>query len=266
MRIARKILHSILSSTLLLESAARADGKQRLDVGLIEFVPLVSYDNMQPDGLIFEYAHDILLSANLPLNYHLVSIARSLEQLRSNHLDLVLTLFKAPEREVYTRYSSQPLLWLNSGFCTITDIRKKSLSLSTRLVHVRGTVLPPALQTLVLVPVSGDNAQLRMLQMLLKGRVDAIYSPKPEVIMLAAYQAKIAAPLTCYELKNSRMPVYLGFSKGLTATLVQKIEVALQKKIQTEDFDAFLRRRMIEAGTTPPAVELIAPSELPRRP
>ncbi|WP_141732767.1 substrate-binding periplasmic protein [Oligoflexus tunisiensis] len=241
---------------------SRAEEKRSLDVGLIEFNSLATIEGQQADGLIVEYARDILLAANLPLQYQAVSIGRSLEQLRSNRLDLVLMLFRTPERAAYTRYSRLPLLWLNVGVCTRTELHKQPLASSSRLVHVRGALLPSVLRDLPRLPVSGENAQLRMLQMLLKNRVDAIYTPKPEALLLAAHQAGIEAALHCYEFKNIRMAMHLGFARNLPADVVQRLEDALQKKLQTESFENFLERRLAENGIASPPLELIDPMEI----
>lgn len=228
--------------------------KQFFDIGLIEFVPLITFTNQEPGGPIYEYAQDILQATDLPLTFHLLSINRSLEQLRSHSIDLVLTLFKTTEREAYVRFSAQPLLTLNSGFCTNADFQKKPLDRTSRLAHVRGTVLPPALQKMERIPVTGDNAQIRMLQMLIKGRVQAVYSPKPEIFIMAAHQAKIKVSLTCYEISKSRMPIYFGYSRNLPQQYLERLENAFQKKVSTEDFDAFLNRRLVEAGIKPPVI------------
>lgn len=257
------ILKWLLLATCLPFFSTRAYGERDLNVGLIEFMPLVTFTNQVPGGLIFEYAQDILKAADLPLKYHLVSINRSLEQLRGHDLDLVLTLFKTPERESYVKFSAQPMLSFGSGFCTNAAFQKKPLNLNNRLVHVRGTVIPPPLQKLELVPVTGENAQIRMLQMLTKGRVQAVYSPHPEILIMAAHQAHIKATLSCYEIRNHRMPLYLGYSRDLPLSLVQKMENALQKKLQAESFDGFLKRRMIESGLNPPVIHLIDASDLP---
>ncbi len=253
----------LLVAACLTPSHLCALEKQSLNVGLIEFIPLVTFTNQEPGGLIFEYTQDVLQAANLPLRYHLVSINRSLEQLRGHHLDLVLTLFKTADREPFVRFSDQPVFTFASGFCTNVELQSKPLTVKSRLVHVRGTVIPPALRHLELLPVTGDKAQIRMLQMLIKGRVQAIYSPHPEILIMAAHQSQIKTSLVCYEIKNSRMPIYLGFSKSLPLPIVRKMEEALQKKRLTETFDAFLRRRLSETGITPPTIQIIDASELP---
>jgi hypothetical protein len=244
-------------------SSPCAYGQHNLNIGIIEFIPLMTFANNEPGGLIFEYAQDIIRAAELTPRYHLVSINRSLEQLRGDHLDLVLTLFKTPERESFIRFSSLPILSFGSGFCTNAAFQKKPLNLSSRLVHVRGTVIPPELRKLELVPVTGEKAQIRMLQMLIKGRVQAVYSPQPEILIMAAHQAMIKAELSCYELKDHRMPVYLGYSRKLPLALVQKLESALQQKLQIESFEGFLRKRMIERGISPPIIHMIDASDLP---
>jgi hypothetical protein len=240
---------------------AFADQRRSLKIGLIEFNSLATIEGQEPEGLIVEYVRDILQAANLPLQYHSVSIGRSLEQLHTNRLDLVLMLIRTPERASYTRYSRFPLLFLKAGICTKTEIQKQALTPASRVAHVRGALVPPALRGLKRLPVSGKNSQLRMIQMLAKNRVDAIFSLKPEGILLAAHQAGIDTPLHCYELKNIQMAMHLGFAWNLPAEIVQKLDDALLKKLQIESFDSFLQRRMTESGIAVQALETIDPTE-----
>lgn len=236
--------------------------RQGLRVGLIDYYPLMSFRGQEPEGILFEYVQDILRSAGLPLEFSSVSINRAVEQLRGHHVDLVVSLFKSPERARFVQYSQDPLLFLSQGFCTLTPVRQKPLNAQTRLAYVQGTVVPQALQHMVLTPVSGDNSQVRMLQMMMKGRVDAVQSPIPGVMILAAHRAGLTIKQNCYELKGSRQPLFLAFSKATSRDIIQKMDGALQKAVQTEDFDKFLKRRFLLAGIKPPAVEVIDPARL----
>jgi ABC-type amino acid transport substrate-binding protein len=236
--------------------------RHALRVGLIDYYPLMSFRGQEPEGILFEYVQDILRSAGLPLEFASVSINRAVEQLRSHQVDLVVSLYKTPERARFVQYSQNPLLFLSQGFCMLTPMRQKPLNAQTRMAFVQGTVVPQSLQHMVLTPVSGDNSQVRMLQMMMKGRVDAVQSPMPGVMILAAHKAGLAIKQNCYELKESRQPLFLAFSKATSREIVQKMEGALQKAVQTEDFDKFLRRRFQMAGIKPPAVEVIDPARL----
>jgi polar amino acid transport system substrate-binding protein len=241
-----------------------ADSLRTIEVGLIEFSPLVTQGSeISPEGPLFDYAHQILLSAGVSPQYREVSINRSLEQLRNQRLDIVLTLFKSKEREAFVRFSKEPLLWVTNGFCTKEDVRKKPLTAASRLAHVRGTLIPTVLSSLEPIPVNTEKAQVRMLQMLMRNRVDAIYSPKPQVIMLAAQIAQITTPLYCYELKADPVAIYFGFSKKMDDGLVQRIENALHKALHQEDFDNYLKKRLSGSIFRVDELQTIDPSALP---
>jgi hypothetical protein len=87
----------------------------------------------------------------------------------------------------------------------------------------------------------------------------------PGLMVLAAHRAKMNINLNCYELKHSRQPVYLGFSKSVRKDIRIKMEEALQKKLQAEDFEGFMKRRFQESGIKYPVVEVIDPSQLQRK-
>jgi ABC-type amino acid transport substrate-binding protein len=239
----------------------RATGKA-LHAALIDYYPLMSFRNAQPEGLIFEYVHGILSSADLPLQYSGVSINRAVEMLRATQVDVVVSLYKTKERGKFIRYSQKPLLALSDGVCTLSPLRQKTLTTQSRLGFVQGTIVPQELRYMVQSAVSGENSQLRMLQMLEKGRVDAIHSPMPAVMILAAHHAGLNLKQYCYELKGQRRPVYLAFSKLVSKDVVRKIDEALQKKVQAEDFDTFMKRRFIESGIQNPGIEVIDVAQL----
>ncbi|MDQ3232751.1 MAG: transporter substrate-binding domain-containing protein [Pseudobdellovibrionaceae bacterium] len=243
-----------------------AEAFRPLRVGWFGYDPLVIYKEAEPGGPLFDYAKRILEHAGMTPQYHEVSIKRSLEELRNKRLDMVLTLFKTPERESFVHFSERPLLSVGSGFCARFDIRKKPLKVSSRLAHVSGTVIPVALKGMVQLPVSGNDAQIRMLQLMQTGRVDLIYNPKPEILIVAARLAHISIKLHCYELKNSKMPIYFGFSRDLPIEITQRIEESLKKALQKESFDQYLKKRWAKAGIAYPSVSLIGPSHLPARP
>jgi hypothetical protein len=199
----------------------------------------------------------------MALTFQQVSIDRSIEQLRSGHLDLVLTLFKTPERERHIRYGQTPLLSVHAGFCTREDINTHPLTKNTRLAHIRGTIVPQELKVLELHPVTGNNMQVRMLQMLKKGRVDAIYSPKPEIFLLTAYLGNMEPPQHCYEIRGSRVPIFLGYSKELPLEIMRRIEASLEARVKEEDFDRYLQRRLHAFEMKSPTVMVIDPPRWP---
>lgn len=243
--------------------AHRSEEKPTLRVGMIEYDPLVIYHDKEPEGLVFEYARGILQNAGLPLSYHSVSVNRSIEQLKNHNLDMTLSLYKTREREKFIQFSKKPLLHLSNGFCTRVPIQQKPLTMASRLAYVRGIALPTALTGLVKFPVSGENTRQRMLQMMLKDRVDAVQSLMPELMILAAHTAKMELTQHCYEIKNSRKPIYFAFSKSLAGPIRRKLDEGLQKKLQEEDFDSFVKRRFVEAGIGQPKVQIIDPAQLP---
>lgn len=239
-----------------------ADALTPLEVGVIEFMPIASYENAGAEGPLVDYANGVFADAGFTPHYQEVSINRSLEQLKNHRLDLVLSLFRTPERAAYINYSSEPVLHTGTGFCTLIPIEKKPITRRTRLAHVRGTILPLPLQKLSLFPVIGEKAQIRMLQMMQKNRVDAAFSPKPEIISYTARQTGVKDQLYCYELKNTQTPIYFGYSRGLSADLVQRLNSSLEKRLKLESFDNYFRRVIEKAGFATPEIRIFDPDEI----
>ena len=244
----------LLSVSVHAPHALGEDPPIRLKVGLIEFFPLVIFEKDKPHGLLLDFAMNIFKKANVDPDFRQMSINRSLEELKINKLDMVLTLFKTEERQEFVRFTKDPLLVAEVGICTLLDLNHSALTSNMRLVHVQGTILPATLQKLKLFPINSEKVQIRMLQMLIKNRIDAIYSPLPEVIHFAARDLKFKQPLHCYHIKNESMPIYFGFSAKIDPLLFNKIEKVLQKSIQEEDFDQFLQKKLLKAGITYPPV------------
>jgi hypothetical protein len=119
---------------------------------------------------------------------------------------------------------------------------------------------------MIQTPVSGEKAQERMLQMLMKGRVDLIQAPMPEVMIFAAHRVGYPIQLFCYELKGTRIPVFVAFAKSVSRTIVSKFDAALQRKIAVEDFERYRQRRFEELGIRTQELEVLDPSEFMVRP
>jgi ABC-type amino acid transport substrate-binding protein len=239
------------------------ESQKPLNVGMMDFHPFFIPDGDEPSGLVIDYTKEMLASLQRPLVFHKVPVNRATEQLRNQHLDIMLVLYKTAEREKSVLYAEQPLLHLGQGFCTQVPIAEKPLSASSRLAYMRGTVIPDALRGMALVPVTGERAQERMLQMLNKERVDAVHSPMPGILVLASRHAKIEMALHCYEIRNTRMPVHIGFSSGLAPELRKKLESMQQKRIAQEDFDSFVKHRLASQGLIYPPVVFIDDAQLP---
>lgn len=249
---------------LLSMSPASAKEQQRpLHVGVIEYFPLVSFESNKPKGPLIQYVQGFLKNLDQPLNFEDVSINRALVQLKSKQLDVVLTLFKDSQRETQIAFSKYPLLSVSAGFCMLKNRHESPLRSSSVMAHVQGTPIPKEIRGLQLLAVSGGKVQLRMLQMLQKGRVAAIYSPKPEILILANVQARMGLNLICYEIRNTRQAIYLGYAKGLPQAITGRIDEALHQKLLEEDFDSFLRRHLQETGLAHPNIEIIPPELMP---
>jgi ABC-type amino acid transport substrate-binding protein len=261
------MMHGRWKNTLLVVfcflSRVADSAPQPLNVGMMEYHPFLIHDGDEPKGLIIDYTREMLASLQRPIVFHKVPVNRAAEQLRNHHLDIMLVLYKTEAREKSVLYADEPLLHLGQGFCTHQPLEKKPLTSSSRLAYVRGTVIPASLHGMSEFPVTGDRTQERMLQMLNKGRVDAVHSPMPGVLILAAQNAKLNIALYCYEIKDTRLPVYIAFSSSLEPALRKKLESMQKKRLAEEDFDSFVKRRLTSQGLVYPPVTLIEASQLP---
>jgi hypothetical protein len=92
-----------------------------------------------------------------------------------------------------------------------------------------------------LIPVAPTDVTKRLLELLEKDRVDAIFYANPEILGL--FQAELKGPLEleCRLLEDANAAVYMAFSKSLPAHIEARLNSSLKKLKVRKDFARHLQ-------------------------
>lgn len=224
-------------AALLLATQALAEP---LRIGYIDYHPIVHKTDKGPVGYLVEYMKPIFAKAGYTPEWRDLPTHRALIQLQQGQLDVFLTLLHTPERAQQINYSEVPIFQAQSAVCSKPGAFQVPPRSPLRIAHFLSTVIPPALQAHELVPVTPEEVTQRMLTMLDKGRIDAIYYVYPEVLALSLAATNTRLELECRVFQEFSMHVYLGISKKLPADRQRRLNEALRKEKALHDFRTYI--------------------------
>lgn len=237
----------IFAFLLLFATSWRANSES-LRISFIDYHPIVSNTPDGPTGYLIEFARPILDKAGLTPDWRQLPTHRGLIQLQHGQLDVIFTLLRSPEREQLVNYSRVPLFQAQSAVCSKPGIIRMPLNRPLRIAHFLSTLIPKPLQSHDLVPVTPEEVTQRMLTMLEKGRVDAVYYVYPEVLALSLAQTKSQMSLECHVFKELSTDVYMGYSKKMPAEKRKKLDEALVEQTASHDFRTYIDRFIKDAN------------------
>lgn len=87
-----------------------------------------------------------------------------------------------------------------------------------------------------------------MLTMLEKGRIDAIYYVYPDVLALSLATTNTPLELECRVFQEFGMPVFMAFSKKLSAERQRRLNKALREEKEQHDFRSYIDSLLRSAG------------------
>jgi ABC-type amino acid transport substrate-binding protein len=209
-------------------------------VGYIDYHPIVHKTDKGPSGYLIEYMKPIFEKAGFTLDWRDLPTHRGLIQLQQGQLDVFLTLLYSPERAQLINYSDVPIFQAQGAVCSKPGAFQLPPRAPLRIAHFLSTVIPPALKKHDLVPVTPEEVTQRMLTMLDKGRIDAIYYVYPEVLALSLAATNTPLHLECRVFQEFGMPVYMAYSKKMSADGQRRLNAALQDEKERHDFRTYI--------------------------
>ncbi len=236
-----------LLTVLFLLTHSLSSHAEALRIGFIDYHPIVVNTQKGPAGYLVEYVKPIFEKAGLTPHWRQLATHRALIQLQQGQLDSFFTLLKTPERAALVDYSSVPLIQAQSAVCSKPGVIQLPAKKVLRIAHFLSTVIPKPLQSHDLIPVTPEEVTQRMLTMLEKDRVDAIFYVYPEVLALSLAHTKTALQLECHVFKEFSMDVYMGYSKSMTAGIRKKLDAALVEQVKSHDFRTYIDSLLKEA-------------------
>ncbi len=216
-------------------------------IGFIDYHPIVINNPKGPNGYLVEYVKPIFEKSGLTPNWRQLATHRALIQLQQGQLDTFFTLLQTAERAALVDYSSVPLIHAQSAVCSKPGAIQLPSKKALRIAHFLSTVIPKALQSHDLIPVTPEEVTQRMLTMLEKDRVDAIFYVYPEVLALSLAQTKSDLKLECHVFKEFSMDVYMGYSKLMNIGMRRKLDAALVEQVSAHDFRTYINSLLKEA-------------------
>lgn len=209
-------------------------------VGYIDYHPIVHKTDKGASGYLIEYMRPIFEKAGFSVDWRNLPTHRSLIQLQKGELDVSLTLLHSPERAQLINYSEVPIFRAHGAVCSKPGAFPMPPRSPLRIAHFLSTVLPSVLSHHDLVPVTPDEITQRMLTMLDKGRIDAIYYVYPEVLALSLAATNTPMELECRVFQEVEMPVYMGYSKKMSADSQRRLNAALREETERHDFRTYI--------------------------
>ena len=248
-----KIYHFIFPIILVLFSSTSLGQVQPLRVGVIDFHPFVKVSERSARGPLVDYGGRLIQSAGYKPIWVPVSISRSLNLLENGQLDAVLTLFKTEERQKQADFSEKPIFRTRSGVCSVAGQIQFPPRKKLRIAHVMGTPLPESFDQHISQGVRSHQAQVRMLHLLAKGRVDIIYSPQPSLFHALNDPKASKIKLECLEFKDLERSIYMAFSKTLDKEIVTNIAQRIESALEKNPFQMNLKNlehdtKLVESG------------------
>jgi hypothetical protein len=211
-----------------------------LRIGYIDYHPIVHKTDKGPAGHLVEYMKPIFEKAGFTPKWRDLPTHRALVQLQQGQLDVFLTLLHSPERAQLINYSEVPIFQAQGAVCSKPGAYQIPPRFPLRIAHFLSTVIPPVLEAHDLVPVSPEEVTQRMLTMLDKGRIDAIYYVYPDVLALSLATTHSPLELECRVFQEFGMHVYMGFSKKLPADRQRRLNAALREEKELLDFRTYI--------------------------
>ncbi|WP_219340175.1 substrate-binding periplasmic protein [Spartinivicinus marinus] len=173
-------------------------------------------------------------------------LSRLLQALESGKIDLAVALGKSPERAKKFAYPSKPFLQMQPAFMLLKnspyDILHsiKDILLMNIGIYEKGFLSPLMRDKRLRVkPLSGNNVILRNYKIMLRERLDAVYSPDSYELIYTAKANSFFNNIKVVPLPEPKVGLYTVFSKKTAIKYIKSYEKTLN---EIEPYETHLTR------------------------
>lgn len=214
---------------------------ETLVVGYFEVPPHVVHQvNGPPTGAAVDLFMAVTEKMGVTdIRFEQLPLARLLRQLQSGQTDVALFIAKTPEREATFFYPKQPFYVAQpsvvvSSTSPLLHIKSVTDILPLTIGVMSGVVLSASMREpgLKLFNVSGGDVYSRSLQMLGRGRLDAVYCPDPKVLFSAAESLGMQEKIRILKLPDAGNGTYYAFSPGAAKIFALRYAQALESVVR----------------------------------
>jgi ABC-type amino acid transport substrate-binding protein len=234
---------------LFVASLYAMSSAENLQVGFFTIEPHTIVE--APDtykGAAIEYFSRVAdLMGISSVSFQELPLARLVQSLDDEKIDVILFLAKAPERERMFRYPEAPYSYSQSGLAVAFSSPVQAISsvediLPLRIGILGDGYLSPFMHhgNLQLEPIYGNSPILRNLMKLMNSRIDAVYVPDLNVIRFEAWKHGYDAEVRFVSLPEPLTPNYSVFSPKSAEKYLVRYEQALKELQETLAYEEVL--------------------------
>ena len=220
---------------------------QTLTVGFVDFPPHISLNEEYKESPLYQYVNEVFLQADIKVTYIKLPGERALTELLKGRVDVLMPT-SLPSHHKVIKTLPSPLFHTVPGLCFKKENYIPILSATHRFEKLNigvpaGVKLVAALteSKANLIPLNGDDATSRGVELTQRGRLDAFYHPSP--IKVYHRENSLFKEVACSYFHGYSTPVYIAVANTVSKSSFIIINKAFQKAMLKEPYEYFFAMR-----------------------
>jgi ABC-type amino acid transport substrate-binding protein len=244
---------SLMLHCLCTNASAENAAPEKLTIGFFDIPPHAYPPTEKVHGTSMQFFDQVAAQMGVEVEYVYYPLAHVLFMLESNRIDAVLMLAKNEARSKDFVYPSAPMFTVIPAIAVLSNSELKTIdqvvNTDSLVIGVwRGGYHSPTLDKNknTIIELTGNNIASRGLEILARGKIDALFSPDSESIVYTAKKNDMGKKITIFPITNEPIEVYSVFSKKSAKTYLKRYEDALAKVKNQTTYEAILKQHTID--------------------
>jgi len=218
---------------------------QSLRIGFIDYPPHISFDVALEKKPLYQYMNSVLLPIGFDTEYVKLPRERAAIELFKGRIDILLPVslddstLKTLTSPIF--HSVPGLCFKKENFIPILSAAHRFNELTIGVPLGIPLVLTLTNSSAKIIPLKGENAISRGIEMIQRGRFDAFYHPSPSKV----YHRKnpFYKEVACSYFHGYSTPIYVAVSKSMPTQKFNLINNAYQKALVKKSYEYYFARR-----------------------
>jgi len=217
---------------------------QTIKIGVVDYPPHVNFNEELDKSPLIKYMNSVLLPLNYPLEYIKLPRVRASVELEEGRVDILMPI---PVIKDTIMTLSSPLFYAIPGLCFKKENFIPILSATHRFNDLM--IGFPANSSLVfalkdskanLIPLMGENAVNRGIELTQRGRFDAFYHPSP--VQVYHRNTPKYKEVACSYFHGYSTPIYVAVAN---VQIYKLLNTAYQKALSEQSYEYYFANRDI---------------------
>lgn len=243
---------SLLLHCWCTNASAENTAPEKITVGFFDIPPHAYPPTEKAHGTSMQFFDLVAAQIGLEVEYVYYPLAHVLVMLETNRIDAVLMLAKNEARQKDFVYPSAPMYTTIPAIAVLSDSELKTIDQVVKANSLtigvwRGGYHSPTLDKNknTIIELTGNNIASRGLEILARGKIDALFSPDSYPIIYAANKNDMGKKITIFPITDEPIEVYSVFSKKSAATYLKRYEDALITVKKQTTYETLLKQHAI---------------------